>query len=279
MPVADHQPAAVLVPLGRERRDKGVHLRLQSLGQHPPGALPNDLIDQRSRPTRFLPDDPSWTTVSTGVPSRPAFQRRPCLRPHLASGRVRPPALIHRSQALLRTVAEQVAAAKGESRSLDFKERFDPKQLSEWLELIKDFVAIANSGGGLILVGVCDDGQPAVGDVRVVLDLDPAQITDKIESCTHVHFADFEISEVTRSGSPVAVIAVGPSLDAPIAFTRAGTYPDPGNKKYPKQRSPRARSTSGTEPKASPAPPLTCATSLTAEWTACASSGRQAFGW
>jgi hypothetical protein len=133
-----------------------------------------------------------------------------------------------------RTVAEQVAAAKGESRSLDFKERFDPKQLSEWLELIKDFVAMANSGGGLILVGVCDDGQPAVGDVRSVLDLDPAQITDKIESCTHVHFADFEISEVTRSGSPVAVIAVGPSLDAPIAFTRAGTYPDPGNKKYPK---------------------------------------------
>jgi hypothetical protein len=133
-----------------------------------------------------------------------------------------------------RTVAERAIAAQGESRSLDFKERFNPKELSEWLELIKDFVALANSGGGLILVGVCNNGQPATGNVQPVLDLDPAQITDKIESYTHVHFEDFEISEVTRNGSHVAVIAVGPSVEAPIAFTRAGTYPDPGNKKYPK---------------------------------------------
>jgi Putative DNA-binding domain len=132
-----------------------------------------------------------------------------------------------------RTVAERVATAQGESRWLDFKERFDPKELPEWLELIKDFVAMANSGGGLIVVGVCNHGQPATGDVQPVLDLDPAQITDKIESYTHVHLEDFEISEVVRNGSRVAVIAVGPSLDAPIAFTRAGTYPDPG-KKYPK---------------------------------------------
>jgi hypothetical protein len=45
--VADHQPAAAFVPLGGRRRDIGVHLGLQRLGQHPPGALPHDLIDQR----------------------------------------------------------------------------------------------------------------------------------------------------------------------------------------------------------------------------------------
>ena len=50
--------------------------------------------------------------------------------------------------------AERVEAAKGESRSLDFKERFDPRDRSEWVELIKDFVAMANSGGGLIVVSV-----------------------------------------------------------------------------------------------------------------------------
>ena len=47
--VADHQPAAVLIPLGGMRRDIGVHLGLQRLGQHPPGAFPHDLIDQRRR--------------------------------------------------------------------------------------------------------------------------------------------------------------------------------------------------------------------------------------
>jgi hypothetical protein len=132
------------------------------------------------------------------------------------------------------TVAERVEAAKGESWSLDFKERFDPKEPSEWVELIKDFVAMANSGGGVIVVGVCNNGQPATADVQPVLDLDPAKITDKVERYTRVAFEDFEISEATRKGSRVALIAVGPSLEAPIAFTRPGTYPDPGNPKYQK---------------------------------------------
>jgi hypothetical protein len=49
MTVADHQAAAVLATLGGVRRDIGVHLGLQRLGQHPPGAFPHDLIDQRRR--------------------------------------------------------------------------------------------------------------------------------------------------------------------------------------------------------------------------------------
>jgi hypothetical protein len=131
------------------------------------------------------------------------------------------------------TIAERATAAQRESRTLDFKERFDPGELCEWLELIKDFVAMANSGGGLVLIGVCNNGTPSGADVQPVLDLDPAKIADKIESYTHVHFADFQISEVQRAGSPVAVIAIGPSSEAPIVFTRAGTYTEPG-KKYPK---------------------------------------------
>jgi len=49
--VADHQPAAVLIPLGGMRRDIGLHLGLQRLGQHPPCAFPHDLVDQRRRDT------------------------------------------------------------------------------------------------------------------------------------------------------------------------------------------------------------------------------------
>ncbi len=67
--VADHQAAAVLVPLSGERRDIAIHLGGQRLGQHPPGTLPHDLIDQRRR--RILPAlvaEPSpGTTVSIGL--------------------------------------------------------------------------------------------------------------------------------------------------------------------------------------------------------------------
>ena len=47
--VAHHQPAAVLIPLRGVRGDIGIHLGGQRLGQHPPGTLPHDLIDQRRR--------------------------------------------------------------------------------------------------------------------------------------------------------------------------------------------------------------------------------------
>jgi hypothetical protein len=54
--VPHHQAAAVLIPLGGMRRDIGVYFRAQRLGQHPPRALPHDLIDQRRRaiPRAFL---------------------------------------------------------------------------------------------------------------------------------------------------------------------------------------------------------------------------------
>jgi len=47
-------PRALLIPLPGEPGNVGVHLSLQRLSQHPPRALPHDLIDQRRRLTRFL---------------------------------------------------------------------------------------------------------------------------------------------------------------------------------------------------------------------------------
>jgi hypothetical protein len=46
-PVAHHQPASALVALTRELGDVGVDLGLQRFGQHPAGALADDLVDQR----------------------------------------------------------------------------------------------------------------------------------------------------------------------------------------------------------------------------------------
>jgi len=50
--VAHDQAVAVLVTLVGERGDVGVHLGLEGLGQHPPRALADDLVDQRWRAGR-----------------------------------------------------------------------------------------------------------------------------------------------------------------------------------------------------------------------------------
>jgi hypothetical protein len=122
------------------------------------------------------------------------------------------------------TSVERAESAKRESKSLDFKERFDPSVKSEWPELIKDFVAMANSGGGIIVVGVRNNGEATGEDLSAVLALDPATIADKIASYTGEHFADFEVTEATRNKQRIAVIRVGAAHGAPIAFTRVGTY-------------------------------------------------------
>ena len=45
--VAHHQPPPVLVALVGESGAVGVHFGLQRLGQHPPRALPDEVVDQR----------------------------------------------------------------------------------------------------------------------------------------------------------------------------------------------------------------------------------------
>jgi hypothetical protein len=45
--VAHHQPPPALIMLTGELGDVGVNLGLQGLGQHPPSALADDLVDQR----------------------------------------------------------------------------------------------------------------------------------------------------------------------------------------------------------------------------------------
>jgi hypothetical protein len=78
--IADHQAVTILVAFAGELGDVGVHLGLQRLGQHPPGALADDLIDSDDEPSagRSSPADGSGLGYGEHpiVPSRPARQRR-----------------------------------------------------------------------------------------------------------------------------------------------------------------------------------------------------------
>jgi len=99
----------------------------------------------------------------------------------------------------------------------------------DWLELIKDIVAMANSGGGTIVVGVYDNGQPATSELSGVLELDPAVVTDKIFSCTGDHFDGVAIEEGRRLKHKVAIMKIE-AADAPLVFIRHGAYVAPNGK-------------------------------------------------
>lgn len=121
--------------------------------------------------------------------------------------------------------------ATSESSSVDFKQSFNPSAIAEWLELLKDIIAMANSGGGVILIGIADDGSSPGTDVSTALSLDPADIGNKIHKYTGIHFHDFEIIGCQKNDNEVCALLVGPS-DVPIVFTNVGTYEvQPGRQK------------------------------------------------
>jgi hypothetical protein len=113
--------------------------------------------------------------------------------------------------------------AQRESRLVDFKQSVNVDSTGDWCELVKDIVAMANSGGGAVVVGVRDDGKPAGADCTALLAFDPAKVVDKIASYTGEQFAEFEIRGGRRAAQDVAVIEVQ-GVFPPLAFVKAGNY-------------------------------------------------------
>lgn len=120
-------------------------------------------------------------------------------------------------------IIEKAKNAKRESKYIEFKDRFDVNFSQHWCEIIKDIVAIYNSGGGCIVFGINNDGSPSGYDVSSVLGLDPAIITDKIAKYTDIQFSDFEIEEIEKRGHKIAILIIYPT-EVPIIFTKPGTY-------------------------------------------------------
>jgi predicted HTH transcriptional regulator len=118
---------------------------------------------------------------------------------------------------------DRAVGATRESKSVDFKSQFDPTSEGEWLELVKDLVARANAGGGVILIGIKDDGSPSGADVSSILTLDSAQLTDKVFRYTGEHVAGFTLSSATRGAASVAVFEVD-KTDELLVFIRPGNY-------------------------------------------------------
>jgi len=118
---------------------------------------------------------------------------------------------------------------KTESSSVDYKSGFDINAPADWLEVVKDIVAMANSGGGLVIFGFADNGATSTFDCNVLEAIDPAMITDKIYKYTGQQFAAFTFLKSRRSARLLFAIVVQP-VKVPIVFSKPGTYDIGGGK-------------------------------------------------
>ena len=112
----------------------------------------------------------------------------------------------------------------GESTTADLKVMFDSVIPGAVLELIKDLVAFANSGGGTIRVGATETSQPGVPEAALDT-LDGARISDQINK--YVAPCRARVShEVTGNGDGRFVMDL--SIEAcdryPLVFSKQGQY-------------------------------------------------------
>jgi hypothetical protein len=120
-------------------------------------------------------------------------------------------------------------SAKRESKYIEFKHDFDPSSPGEVCELAKDIVAIANSGGGIIVFGLDSSGAPTGATLKALNLLDPADMANKIAKYTGPVSLEFEICQLVKDGAKLQSFVIH-AVSIPIVFQKPGTYDIGGGK-------------------------------------------------
>ncbi len=107
---------------------------------------------------------------------------------------------------------QRAAEAQRESKRVAFAGGFDAAREGDWIELVKDVVALANSGGGVVVV---DEADLVREELRVRLERYAAPAYDR-----------FELHSVRRGGAPMAAVLVADVEGMPLVFTQEGRYGD-----------------------------------------------------
>lgn len=109
-----------------------------------------------------------------------------------------------------------------EDETLDYKIQFHFSSHREKLELIKDIVSFANTGGGAIIYGVSDKEYEWEGLDDSSDDIDDIQIRSQLEKYVDKPIA-FQCGTYKINGAPFYMITIERS-DELVAFTKVGEY-------------------------------------------------------
>jgi hypothetical protein len=100
---------------------------------------------------------------------------------------------------------------------------FDTASDRDWCELIRDVVALANSGGGVVTIN-CPLGQRSSDpNCPRTIDMAASDVVHRLARYADGNFAAIEFRTVDRTA--VEITVGGASV--PMSFTAAGTYDDP----------------------------------------------------
>jgi hypothetical protein len=104
----------------------------------------------------------------------------------------------------------RAAGARRSSKRVELKQDFDADGDGDWIELVRDVAAMANSGGGVI---VLDE----------LAELDEERLHEELERYADPEFDDLHLEQITRNGRRGTAIVVE-GAGNPLVFARSGRY-------------------------------------------------------
>jgi hypothetical protein len=107
---------------------------------------------------------------------------------------------------------KRAADAKRSSKRVELKAAFDPRAPGDWVELVKDVAAMANSGSGVVVV----PGH----------EVEEEPIHEHLAGYAEPEFEAFVLHDIVRGGEPVTAIVVDSVAGTPLMFSRQGRYKD-----------------------------------------------------
>ena len=126
-------------------------------------------------------------------------------------------------------IVKRALKAARESKRIEFKRGFDAANPGSWCELIKDIVALANSGGGIVVFGLDSNGSCSGESITEIASVDPADLSNKLVKYIGTPSFEIEALLLKKRGRVLhALVVSGTSI--PHVFEQPGTYDIGGGK-------------------------------------------------
>src|SRR5271155_1037627 len=123
----------------------------------------------------------------------------------------------------MQEIVKKALAATRESKWIEFKSEFDTASPGAWCEIIKDIVALANSGGGILVFGLDSAGKPTDRPIDAVAGEDPAAINDRLAKYIGAPSFEIECLGLSKRGKKLHALLIS-QAPMPHVFQKPGTY-------------------------------------------------------
>jgi hypothetical protein len=100
------------------------------------------------------------------------------------------------------------------------------------VKFVAEIVAMANADGGVVRIGVTDDGEEVGVAPDVARRLDPAAIANLLDSFTAPDHVEVTVSTTTASAGQIVDLLVEQFADPPLVMCKDGNYDDDGQQRF-----------------------------------------------